>query len=495
MAVELTAARMLAPYFGAGLQTWGVVIGVTLVSLAIGYYLGGRLSEKFQTREFIYWTLLLASIFIVMMPSTAKKLTASWIDIDRILALMIVVPLLLIPVLTLLGMIPVLIIQNLTGAKDESGNTTGRVYTISTIGGITGTFLMGFFIIPNWGLTVPTVITGLLCGTVSMVLLLSKGKMMAASYLVVMLFSLLSMRQEKTRSAIKVLYHSEGLMGQLMVADMKYNEVYDRTFFVNRMGQTYIDMHTGKSKWSYPDYITSVASKLPEDAEVLLLGLGGGTIANQLSRNLNLKVTAVDLDARIPMIATDFFAMDKNVKVVIDDARHYIESCDLKYDMIIFDLYKGEVIPAQALTIECFIQTKELLEEGGFLTISFNGFIDGDIGRPGRSVYNTLAAAGFKTDLLPTFEEPKYRNCIFIAADEKLDYSDLRFNLQSATGNIDLTSLLLDPATLDLEDAVVYIDDQPLLEHHNLVAAASWRNEYNNSFSGFFISQGIEMFE
>jgi len=224
-------------------------------------------------------------------------------------------------------------------------------------------------------------------------------------------------------------------------------------------------------------------------------GLGGGTIANQLSRNLNLKVTAVDLDARIPMIAAEFFAMDTNVKVVIDDARHYIESCDLKYDLIIFDLYKGEVIPAQALTIECFIQTKELLKEGGVLTISFNGFIDGDIGRPGRSVYKTLAAAGFKTDLLPTFEEPKYRNCIFIAADEQLDYSDLRFNLQSAAGNIDLTTLLLNPTTLDLEDAVVYTDDLPLLEHHNLDAAASWRNEYNNSFSGFFISQGIEMFE
>ena len=149
MAVELTVARMLAPYFGAGLQTWGVVIGITLLSLAIGYYLGGRLSEKFQTREFIYWMLLLASIFIVMMPSTAKKLTASWIDVDRILALMIVAPLLLIPVLTLLGMIPVLIIQNLTGATDESGNRTGQVYTISTIGGIAGTYLMGFFIIPN----------------------------------------------------------------------------------------------------------------------------------------------------------------------------------------------------------------------------------------------------------------------------------------------------------------------------------------------------------
>ena len=489
------AARMLAPYFGAGLQTWGVVIGVTLFSLALGYYLGGRLSEKFQTNEFIYWMILLASIFIVTMPSTTKYLTASFIDIDRMLALIIVTPMLLVPVLTLFGMIPVLIIQRLTGGVDDSGNTTGQVYTISTIGGIASTYLMGFYVIPNWGLTVPVVITGLVSGTISMALLFRQGRLIAASFLVVIVFSLLSLRQPKTRSSIKVLYQSEGLMGQLMVVDMKYNQAYDRALFVNRMGQTFIDMHTGKSKWSYPDYITSVASRLPEGAEVLLLGLGGGTIANQLSSILNLNVTAVELDIRILKLATDYFVLNKNINVVIDDARHYIESCNIKYDMIIFDLYKGEVIPAQALTIECFSKAKDLLHEDGFLTISFNGFLNGEIGRSGRSVYKTLVSAGMKTDILPTYEEPKFRNCIFIAAQDKLDYSELRFNLQSAEGNLDLTSLFIDPASLDLNDAIVFTDDKPLLEYYNTEAAAAWRSEYNNSFTGFFISQGIELFE
>ncbi|HIA10616.1 MAG TPA: hypothetical protein EYN69_00895 [Flavobacteriales bacterium] len=495
MTVELLAARMLTPYFGAGLQTWGAVIGITLTSLGLGYYLGGRLSEKFQTKEFIYWTILLASIFIIMMPSNAKKLIASLIDVERMMALLIAVPLLLVPVLALLGMIPVLIIQRLTEETDDSGNTTGQVYTISTIGGIVGTYLMGFVIIPNYGLTVPAIITGLVCGAISMILLLSKGKMIAASYLVVILFSLLSMRQEKTRSAIKVLYQSEGLMGQLMVVDMKYNQGYERALFVNRMGQTIVDMRTGKSKWSYVDYLTSVASKLPEGAEVLLLGLGGGTTANQLSSILNLNVTTVDLDARMPHLAAKYFAMDNKVNVVIDDARHYIESCDAKYDLVIFDLYKGEVIPAQALTIECFTKVKDLLNESGFLVISFNGFLDGDIGRAGRSVYKTLVSAGLKTELMPTYEEPKYRNCIFIASEEKMEYTDLRFNLQGAEGDLDITSLFMDPASLDFDDAVVFTDDQPLLEHYNASAAAAWRNEYNSSFTPFFISQGIELFE
>ncbi|PCH91160.1 MAG: hypothetical protein COB85_09445, partial [Bacteroidetes bacterium] len=245
MSIELLAARMLAPYFGAGLHTWGMVIGVTLISLAIGYYLGGRLSEKYNSDDFIYWTFILASIFIVTLPSSSKKLTAFFFDIDQGLALALTAPILLVPALSLLGMIPILIIQRLTSATDKSGDTAGQVYTLSTIGGIAATYLVGFYIIPNWGLTVPAIVAGLICGTISMVLLLIKGKLIATSYIVVIVFSLLSVRTEKVRSALQVLYQSEGLMGQLMVVDMKYNQSYDRAFFVNRIGQTYIAMHTG----------------------------------------------------------------------------------------------------------------------------------------------------------------------------------------------------------------------------------------------------------
>jgi len=35
MAVELLSARMLTPYFGAGVHVWGAVIGVTVASLAL----------------------------------------------------------------------------------------------------------------------------------------------------------------------------------------------------------------------------------------------------------------------------------------------------------------------------------------------------------------------------------------------------------------------------------------------------------------------------
>ena len=42
MSIELTAVRLLAPHFGDSAVVWTNVIGVILVALAVGAWLGGR---------------------------------------------------------------------------------------------------------------------------------------------------------------------------------------------------------------------------------------------------------------------------------------------------------------------------------------------------------------------------------------------------------------------------------------------------------------------
>ena len=44
MAIELLGGRILAPYFGSSIYVWGSIITVFMLSLSIGYLLGGRLS-------------------------------------------------------------------------------------------------------------------------------------------------------------------------------------------------------------------------------------------------------------------------------------------------------------------------------------------------------------------------------------------------------------------------------------------------------------------
>ena len=217
MAIELLSARMLTPYFGTGVQVWGAIIGITVLSLGLGYYLGGHLSQKGISKQKLFFLFLLASAFMALMPMEAKSLIESLSYMNPFISVIIISILLLVPCLSLFGSTPVLIIHLLSESHKDAGKTTGNVYAVSTLGGILGTFLVGFYIIPEYGITSPTFVLALIPGGLSFILLLMSGKMIALPYLIVILLGFLSTKTKTPHSNIKVLYDSEGLLDRKTV--------------------------------------------------------------------------------------------------------------------------------------------------------------------------------------------------------------------------------------------------------------------------------------
>lgn len=498
MAVELMAARMLAPYFGSSLFVWVSVIGITLLSLALGYYVGGRLADKYTRMATIHWVLLIASLLLMFMHYFSHQLTLAFADIDMRTALILISVLFVLPPLFFLGMVPTLLIRFLTTKVDHSGITTGRVFTISTASGIIALPIMGFFIIPQFGLTMPSIIIGLLVGTIPFVKLLSHKKYVSLLFVLFLLISV-SQRNRFTKSAdVKVLTYSEGLLGQVLVADVFKNgignEINDRMLFINRMGQTLIDKSSNRSKWNYIIFASAVASVIPENSKALILGLGGGSVANVLQNNLKFNVDAIELDKRIAKAAGKYFSLNPNVNVIVDDARHFLGKTDQTYDLIFFDVFNGDVQPPHVLSLECFEKAKSLLNKNGLIIVNFNGFLSGENGKSGRSVYTTLHAAGLGVKILPTPGKENERNTLFVASAETMDYNQLRFPLLHRGKLVDLDSLFLNTNTLNLKDAMVFTDDKPALDKLNSKANNIWRKGYNETYTRFFLDNGIPLF-
>lgn len=488
MAAELMGAKMLAPYFGSSLYVWATVLAVTLGGLALGYYLGGMLSFKSKNPLILFYVLIAASVFTVLMPFTSKLVLWA-VGLHALIPSVILSSVcILLPPVLMMGMVSPLIIRAITSEVDQSGRAAGAIYAISTVGGILTTFGFGFYIIPHFGLTFPSIVTGTLLGIIpACVILMNKEKGKAIGFFLFCIWSLV-MAGFKGNSAIQVIYNEEGLLGQLTVIDYPHlnkNSVIDghiRWLFVNRISQTMYDSLADESKkeekyFTYVYRISDYLDTFPRNAKVLLLGLGGGSIVKQLTEK-GFTVDVCELDKRIAEVAKKYFYIDSKTKITVDDARHFIKTCSHKYDVIIFDTFKGEDPPNHVFTIESLEETKKLLTDNGIIFVNSMGYIDGSIGKAMRSIYKTFQASGFNVEVLPTDPNPDMRNLVFHASMKPIHpHPDFISSKQ-----------------IDLNDAVVLKDEFPLLDILNAEAAKRWRLMAMGTFNNGFSSTSLPVF-
>ncbi|HEY8812224.1 MAG TPA: fused MFS/spermidine synthase [Candidatus Dormibacteraeota bacterium] len=163
LAVEFGASRLMAPYFGTSLYVWGVLIGLILVYLSIGYVIGGRLADRYPRDQVLFQITAVAALWIGLIPLVSYPILLesqqgfATVSAGLVLGtLLAVIALFAVPVI-LLGCVSPFAIRLLLQDVATGGNTAGAVYALSTAGSILGTFLPVFWFIPTYG-TRPTLI-------------------------------------------------------------------------------------------------------------------------------------------------------------------------------------------------------------------------------------------------------------------------------------------------------------------------------------------------
>ena len=182
LGIEFAAARLLAPFFGQSLFIWGTLIGLILIYLTIGYYVGGRLADRRPEMNLLFQltaagALLTATIPVISRPILSLAQTGfAQLSVGLVLGSLISVIVLFAAPVILLGMVSPFVIRLRIRQLETAGNAAGAVYALSTLGSILGTFLPVFWLIPTYG-TRPTIfILAFLLGMISTAGLVGRGR-------------------------------------------------------------------------------------------------------------------------------------------------------------------------------------------------------------------------------------------------------------------------------------------------------------------------------
>lgn len=181
MAVELIGAKLVTPLYGNSIYVWASALGFTLLGLMSGYFLGGWMSERYPKRQVLYMMVLLSGCLVALMPISATFMRHSTSGFGLKLAILLSEFFILFPPVLFFGVVSPMVIRLITEKVAEVGNAAGRIYAISTGGGILLNFLMGLYLIPFAGVRMSAWITAGLLVAFSSFFLLVKQRTIQSS--------------------------------------------------------------------------------------------------------------------------------------------------------------------------------------------------------------------------------------------------------------------------------------------------------------------------
>lgn len=149
MSVELLGGRILAPYFGSSIYVWGSIISIFMLSLAIGYLTGGRLSmnqPSLKRYGLFYIGAAVALLPTILLGENMMDAVFLRLEDPRYGSLVASMFLFFVPTV-ILGMIAPYSVRLLVESAHESGRIAGGLYFVSTLGSALGTLATSFYLV------------------------------------------------------------------------------------------------------------------------------------------------------------------------------------------------------------------------------------------------------------------------------------------------------------------------------------------------------------
>jgi spermidine synthase len=385
LAVELTASRLLGSVFGTSNIVWASIIGLILIYLTAGYFIGGRWADRSPDFETFYRILLWASFSAGVVPLIARPVLRAAADAFDLLEIGVllgsfasVLVLFIVPI-TLLGTISPFAIRLSLATKEEAGRVSGRIYALSTLGSFVGTFLPVLIFIPQLGTTRTFLLFSFYLMLVALIGLgLSTSWRNAARWLwmpILLTFFAFIWSRGNLKSSTGQIFETESAYNYIQV--LEFSET--RYLRLNEGQGVHSVYHPTQLAFNGPwmQFLAAPFFNAPpfaadEIESIAIIGLAAGTSARQASQVLpGVQILGYELDPEIVEVGREYFAMSMpNLEVIAQDGRVGLARSDQLFSLIEIDAYRPPYIPWHLTTVEFFELTRQHLKEDGVLAIN-----------------------------------------------------------------------------------------------------------------------------
>jgi spermidine synthase len=421
LCLEILGTRILAPYYGTSIYVWTALISVTLLSLSLGYFIGGILADRKLSFTVLSYLLLAAGLSILLLPIISEFVISIIRNLELRLAVIASAFLLFMLPLTLLGTVSPYVIKLRAGSMENVGRSAGTLYSLSTIGGVIAAVLTGYVLIPQVGIDNLLLLNGIIILLLAVVNVLYektfKQSLIFLTFLIVSAFLLSlvnsGLKGEKNSQIVETI---QSPYGEISIVD----EADARLLLIDGAVHSAVDLKTQKPLYPYVDVMDLAADFFESPGNLLLIGLGGGGIA----RNYYAKgwlVESVEIDPVVVDAAYNYFGLrDYESEVYTGDGREYLYFTESEYDLVILDAYGSSTIPFHLVSKEAFELIKSRLIEGGIVALNVQSI--GWRSEIVKTICATLESVFRNVMVLPIAEPPnELGNLVIAASDGKIE--------------------------------------------------------------------------
>ncbi len=471
LGAEIAAVRLLAPYFGASTVVWANTIGVVLVALSVGYWLGGRLADRRPDMRSLCLLALVAAGLLALVPFVANPLLDVAVDaLDSVSAgaflgsLLAVLGLVAVPVLLLGAVAPYAIRLSVT-TLEEAGRVSGRLYAISTAGSLVGTLMSSLLLIPLVGTRRAFLFFALAIAVVALPGLWAGRRRYLAAAVPVAIVALMVMPVGTLKANAdngEVIHEAD--------TEYQYARVVERDD-----GSRVLELNEGQalhSLWRPGTVLTGgywdgmlvapFAGLTESPRRVAILGNAAGTMARAYAELFpRVHVDGVEIDAELSEIGKEYFGLEEGPRLALhhEDARPFLRTTDTRYDVIAIDAYRQPYIPFYLSTREFFELCRDRLAPGGVIVINIGHPEDQD---DLEKVLTATIGAAFPNVVRYPFDET---NSLVVAGEGTVSVERLR----DAVGGLPLDLRTAGLAAADrsgpsLTGGEIYTDDHAPVE-------------------------------